>query len=269
MSTKSCVFPAELPTELRLFVKTDEQVKGQPHDCCVSEEAHVAQNERLPQHETKNSDVHRVAHIAIKTGDDQMLRRKRRRGRTRALQCKSREGIDQYRETSGDEQDSQYTDGHNPEKWRLHTPARNPPGRQPRYRSGSHHQEQRGSKDGRKALHGTPSHSCGQAGQTGTLAGQDAGMEAISGKESPATALHPVLAPHPMPAERFQPYARETPHTVRCETSVVSGRGLEFGFPAEAIKHAGEFSGDVDGFTMLDIATVEHMHELAVAQQGD
>src|SRR5215467_7420241 len=80
------VLLGKLLAERRLLVAEHEQKEGRPHDRSVLQHRYAAEQEALTDDQRGDRDVHRIAHIPIDPGDNEVLGRHHGSRRTETLQ---------------------------------------------------------------------------------------------------------------------------------------------------------------------------------------
>src|SRR6516165_12418095 len=80
------VLLGELLAERWLLVAEHEQKEGRPHDRSVLEHRYAAEQEALTDDQRGDRDVHRIAHVPIEPGDNEVLGRHHWSRRTETLQ---------------------------------------------------------------------------------------------------------------------------------------------------------------------------------------
>ena len=81
-SAESFVFRSKSRPQSRFFVSHHEQVEAQSDERAIPKEAHVCENQALAHNDGDHGDVHWISNITVPSRDDEMTRRKNRRGRT-------------------------------------------------------------------------------------------------------------------------------------------------------------------------------------------
>ena len=122
---------AEHLAQCRLFVGQHEEMKAEPHDRAVPQQAHVAEQQRLPKNDGDDTDIHGIADIAIEAADNQTLRRRDRRRRAQTFEDKLHEGCHERNEPEKNYGDAGQTDLVEMEEPRRHLPARERPRQEP------------------------------------------------------------------------------------------------------------------------------------------
>ena len=72
--TVTSVIFSEKPFESRLFIKTHKEMITNREECCITEHDQTPEEKSLAQQDEHHTDVLRVAHVPIQTGDDQSPR---------------------------------------------------------------------------------------------------------------------------------------------------------------------------------------------------
>src|SRR5580704_1055864 len=147
------VFRAESLAQRGFLVGQDKQVRYQPREQRVLENANVTEQQRLFQYYGDHRDIHRIANVTIKTLHHQVARRKDGRGRAQSLQRKTRKRIEHYERAGSNQQDAGHPQWRVAPERRADLPSRNPPGHQSRYAAGCEHQEERCSHERKCAAH--------------------------------------------------------------------------------------------------------------------
>ena|ERR1700730_4741808 len=96
------VFAPELPSEGRLFIGANEELKCQPDQKAIDEDAWISKKHRVAEDDREHADVHRISNISIQAGDDEMLGGQDRGRRSDALNDKAYEAIQHGRQTERD-----------------------------------------------------------------------------------------------------------------------------------------------------------------------
>src|SRR6516225_2936041 len=102
MSAEVLVLEPKCRPQCRFLVPQDNEMKEQPHQRSVHEQADIAEQQPLAGDRQHVRDVDRVSHVAIKSSNYEMPRREDGRGCAEPLECKASERIEQD-ETSRDD----------------------------------------------------------------------------------------------------------------------------------------------------------------------
>ncbi len=94
-SAEFVVFLSEFSMQRRFFVKNNKSEKSRPNDHSVFQQADVAEEQSLAEDQQRHSNIHRVAHVAIESGNHKPLRGGDGCGRSQPLDCEASKGIQQ------------------------------------------------------------------------------------------------------------------------------------------------------------------------------
>lgn len=138
---------------MRLLVEYDEQVRGDPAQEAPFQHTRASKQQPLADDDGEERDVHRIPHVAIPPGDDEVLWRRDGCRCAEALQRESREGVENDREARDDEDDADPTERREAEQRWGDVPAAQEPRDVQRDRAGREHQEEGRAEYGAEAFH--------------------------------------------------------------------------------------------------------------------